>query len=400
MDSNRFDDSAFGAPTREPGQRWAFTYYLPKPIPRTLELTSATVSALSEADAALGHLQGLASLIQDPSLLIGPYQRREALASSRIEGTQASLSDVLKAEIDPDSISIDSSEVQQYLSATRQAYELVQSLPITQRLILQVHATLLDGVRGQEKLPGEFRKTPVWIGSAGATPDNALFVPPIPLHLSDLLTDWEKFVNEDGKSLPALIQAALMHYQFETIHPFLDGNGRIGRLLINLLLMERGRLSLPLLYLSHYFETHRSEYYDRLQGVREGGDIDGWLIFFLSAIKEQSMDAVTRSRRLIHIREEYHAIAIRERSNLARLVEIVVRNPFVTVSSVQTGLKLTNQGARNLIRNAASRGWLTSVGAFGRGGREYWYAPAVLNVMESPMSYETSDLGIRLGVQS
>ncbi|MFT4011699.1 MAG: Fic family protein, partial [Nocardioidaceae bacterium] len=131
-----------------------------------------------------------------------------------------------------------------------------------------MHETLLTGVRGEEKLPGQFRTTPVWVGQAGATPGTAIFVPPLPQHLGDLLADWARFVNDDGKALPALIQAALMHYQFETIHPFLHGNGRIGRLLINLLLMERGRLPLPLLYLSNYFETHRDEYYDRLQAVR------------------------------------------------------------------------------------------------------------------------------------
>ena len=146
-------------------------------------------------------------------------------------------------------------------------------------LVLQVHATLLRGVRGEEKSPGEFRRTPVWVGHTGATPDTAVFVPPLPAHVPELMQDWEVFVNDEGRALPPLIQAALMHYQFETIHPFLDGNGRIGRLLINLLLMERDRLAMPLLYLSNYFETHRDAYYERLQGVRERGDIDAWLDF-------------------------------------------------------------------------------------------------------------------------
>lgn len=209
------------------------------------------------------------------------------------------------------------------------------------------------------------------------------------MHIGDLLTDWERFVNEDGRALPVLIQAALMHYQFETIHPFLDGNGRIGRLLINLLLMDRGRLPLPLLYLSNYFETHREEYYDRLQGVRERAEIDAWLIFFLHAVRAQADDAVDRSRRLIAIRESYHREAIQERSNLARLVDIIVRNPFVTVRSIEMGLGLTNQGARNLIRNAETRGWLTSLGTHGRGGRERWYSPAIFEVIESSMAYGT-----------
>ncbi|GAA4390550.1 Fic family protein [Tsukamurella soli] len=383
-------DSTFGGATREPGNKHAFTYYLPKSIPRQLDLSASVVGALSDADAALGFLQGLGMLITDPSLLIGPYLRREALASSRIEGTQASLSDVFQSEVDVDSRNDDTAEVSRYLQATYQAYELAKRLPLTQRLVLQVHETLLTGVRGEEKLRGQFRKTPVWVGQAGATPDTAIFVPPLPQHLGDLLTDWERFVNDDGKQLPALIQAALMHYQFETIHPFLDGNGRIGRLLINLLLMERGRLPLPLLYLSNYFEMHRDEYYDRLQAVRERAAIDEWLTFFLRAVHAQALDAVNRSRSLIAIREEYHREAVKERSSLARLVDVIVRNPFVTVKYVEAELALTNQGARNLIKNAESRGWLSSLGAHGRGGRELWHSPAILAVIEAPMSYQAS----------
>ena len=389
MDATRFIDSVFGSPAREYGNKWAFTFYLPRSIPRELPLSPTVVAELSEADAALGHLQGLGMLITDPGILIGPYQRREALASSRIEGTQASLSDVFQSEIDEESGTDDTAEVRRYLDATRQAYGLAKTLPITQRLILEVHATLMAGVRGEEKMPGEFRRSPVWVGSPGATPETASFVPPLPEHLPKLLSDWERFVNEDGRRLPALIQAALMHYQFETIHPFLDGNGRMGRLLINLLLLERKRLPLPLLYLSHYFETHRDDYYLRLQSVREHGDMDGWLVFFLRAVREQANDAVERAQRLIKIRESYHAEAIKERSSLARLVDIVVRNPFVTVKHVETSLDLTNQGARNLIKNAEARGWLKSLGSHGRGGRELWYSPQIYQVMEMPMGYQS-----------
>lgn len=387
MDATRFADSIFGSATREPGNKLGFTYYLPRPIPREITMSASVINALSEADAALGHLQGLSALITDPSLLIGPYLRREALASSRIEGTQASLSDVFQAEIDAEARTDETAEVSRYLQATQQAYELAKTLPLTQRLILQVHETLLAGVRGSEKRPGEFRTSPVWVGHTGATPETATFVPPLPQHLGDLLADWERFVNEDERSLPALVHAALMHYQFETIHPFLDGNGRIGRLLINLLLMERGRLPLPLLYLSNYFETHREEYYERLQAVRERAEIDEWLEFFLRAVKAQAEDAVDRSRKLVRIREEYYSEAIRERSNLPRLVEIIVRNPFVTVKYIEQKLELTNQGARNLIKNAEKRGWLQSLGTRGRGGRELWYSPEIFEIIESPMSY-------------
>lgn len=387
MDASRYSETIFGKPWREPGNRWGFTYYWPNSIPRELPLTAEVVRTLSEADAALGHLQGLGMLITDPSLLIGPYLRREALASSRIEGTQTSLSEVLQAELDAAVADDDTEEVRRYLEATNLAYQLAKELPITQRLVLKVHEVLLRGVRGEEKSPGQFRSSPVWVGRAGATPETAVYVPPLPVHLPELLRDWEFFTNEDGRGHPALIQAALMHYQFETIHPFLDGNGRIGRLLINLLLMERGRLPMPLLYLSSYFETYRDEYYQRLQAVRETGDIHGWFVFFLQAVRSQADDAVERSRQLIQIRERYLQEAIQARSSLPSLVELITRNPVVTVRSCQDTTGLTNQGARALIRAAERRGWLRSLGAKGRGGREFWVAPDILKIMEAPMAY-------------
>ncbi|MBK6885366.1 MAG: Fic family protein [Tetrasphaera sp.] len=391
MRAGDFADSPFGRATREPHNRFAFDYYLPNPIPRDLQLSSAVVSVLSEADASLGHLHGLGTLITDPSLLIGPYLRREALASTRIEGTQASLSEVYQAELDDRPPTNDVLEVQRYLEATRLAHTRSHDLPLTQRLILEVHRSLLTDVRGEQRRPGEFRSTPVWIGGAGATPSTAAFVPPLPEHLPSLLSDWERFVNDDGRNYPALIQAALMHYQFETIHPFLDGNGRIGRLLINLQLMLRRRLTHPLLYVSSYFETHRAEYYQGLQGVRESGDIDTWFTFFLRAVSEQATDAVHRARRLIEVRESYFEEAIQARSSLPRLVGVIVENPFVTVKSVETQLGLTNQGARSLIRSAVERGWLEKLQVKGRSGREYWYAPKLFEVMEAPMAYHSDD---------
>lgn len=178
-----------------------------------------------------------------------------------------------------------------------------------------------------------------------------------------------------------------MHYQLETIHPFLDGNGRIGRLLINVLLMERGRLSHPVLYLSHYFETHRDDYYGGLQGVRERGDIDTWLTVFLNAVKAQADDAVRRSSELIRVREEYLAVAHATRSALPALVEGLMRNPYVTARSAETATGLSNQGARNLIRRAEDLGWLEHLGARGRGGQESWVASRILDAMASPMTY-------------
>lgn len=387
MDPSQFTSATFGTVKREPGKKWAFWYFHPAPIPRELPLAPTTIHALSKADAAVGQLQGLCQLIHDPELLVGPYVRREAVASSRIEGTQASLSDLLQVEAaDGEGRSEDVAEVERYLTATRHGYEAIRSLPISQRLLKEIHAILLDGVRGEEKLPGELRRSPVWIGASHDNPDSAIFVPPLPDEVPEVLSDWEAFVNTPD-SMPTLIRCALMHYQFETIHPFLDGNGRIGRLLINLMLTEEGRLDHPLLYVSGYFESHRSEYYARLQKVREEGQIQEWLQFFLRAVTEQATDANTRSIRLIQIREKYLNTAAATRARLPSLANILFANPFVTVKSVERKTGLTNQGARNLIAKAVELSWLTEIGSIGRGGRIYWVAREILDVIDAPANY-------------
>jgi Fic family protein len=386
MDPSRFASEAFGIVDREPGNKHAFWYFRPSPIPRNLDLDLATIDALSEADAALGQLHGLGRLIPQPDLLLGPYITREAVASSRIEGTEASLSDVLQAEVeDSGPRNEEVAEVERYVEATRLGLELINTLPISQRLVSQLHKVLLNSVRGAEKLPGEFRRSPVWVGSPTDSPETAAFVPPLPGLIPELFADWERFVNEDSRR--PLVKAALMHYQFETIHPFLDGNGRIGRLLIGLLLIEAGRLPSPLLYLSGYLETHRREYYDRLQAVREQGEIQEWLQFFLTAVKRQADDAIARATTLVDLREAYLGEAMTTRSSLPKLVELIVRNPFLSVLRVERALGITNQGARNLIRDAERRGWLTQIGKRGRGGRTYWVAPAVFEAIEAPAAY-------------
>lgn len=263
---------------------------------------------------------------------------------------------------------------------------MVRELPITQRLILQLHKTLLSGTRGQQKLPGEFRGTPVWVGSPTDSPDTATYVPPLPSDLPDLIKDWEEFVNTPN-DLPALIRCGLMHYQFETIHPFLDGNGRIGRLLINLMLLEEGRLGTPLLYLSGYLEQNRREYYQRLQEVRERGSIQEWLQFFLTAVRRSADDAVARAERLVDVRERYLAEAGKARSNLPAVVELIFSNPFMTVARLQKKTGLTPQGARNVIKDAAGRGWLHEIGTIGRGGRMYWVATELYEIIDAPWDF-------------
>jgi Fic family protein len=279
----------------------------------------------------------------------------------------------------------DIAEVQAYVRATYRGLEMIQTLPLTQRLVLEVHRELLAGVRGQERQPGTLRRSPVWIGSPTDSPDTATFVPPLPEGLGDLLADWERYVNESAP-IPTLVRAAMMHFQFETIHPFLDGNGRIGRLLIGLLLHQEGRLTTPLLYLSGYLETHRREYYERLQAVRERGEVQQWLQFFLTAVKRQAEDGVDRAGKLVALGEAYVDQATKSRSRVGELVPLVFANPFITVKRVERSLTVTNQGARNLIRDAEGRGWVRPLGV--RGRRQYWLAADIFQIIEAPPLYE------------
>ncbi|WP_136517441.1 Fic family protein [Cellulomonas telluris] len=375
-------DTPFGRPHRTPGDSRAFWHYSPRPIPRDLQLDLATVSALSRADNALGLLAGFGHLVRDPELLLGPYLRREALASTRIEGTRTTLDEVLRTEIHLSKANADTEEVWQYISAARLGMKLIEELPLSQRLIKAVHKELLQGVRGQERMPGQLRTSPVWVGSPTDTPDTAEYVPPLHTQLPELMGDLESFANEPSP-YPPLVHAGLLHYQFETIHPFLDGNGRIGRLLVSLYLIQQGRLPSPILYLSGYLENHRSEYYARLQAVREKGQIQEWLQFFLTAVEKQATDGATRARLLVQKREEYFAEASTSRSRLSVIADLVFQNPVITVARAEAASGLTNQGARNLVAEAERRGWLTKVGRIS--GRDYWLARAVYAVMQDPL---------------
>lgn len=308
----------------------------------------------------------------------------EAVASSRIEGRQASLSEVLEANATgrTDARS-DVREVQNYIDALNTGLRLLRELPLSLRLIREVHAVLMKGVRGEERRPGEFRSTPNWIGPPTATPDDAAFVPPLPDEMGTALDDLERFLNEDVR-LPVLVRCGLVHYQFETIHPFLDGNGRLGRLLAVFYLVEQRVLPEPLLYLSDYFETHRDEYYDRLQAVREQGRLQEWLQFFLTAVAVQAADAIERAERLADLRERYRVALASSRSRAAEVVDLLMANPFITVRQVQEGLGVTQPGALNLLRGLETRGWLRYLGTIGRGGRTYWVAPDVHEIINDP----------------
>jgi len=384
MDPRSFVRKDFGEPYRDPATGWDFWAFNPAAMPRELELELETVLALSTADAALGRLAGARRHLHDPSMFVRPYVTREALASSRIEGTQASLSEVFQADAsEEEDATHDVEEVWNYRRAMDAGLRQLPDLPLVGRVVREIHAVLLQGVRGEDRMPGDFRPRPVWIGSPTDSPENAVFVPPFERELNDAWRDWEEFANSNPR-LPTLVQCALLHYQFETIHPFLDGNGRLGRLLIVFFLIQRRVLPAPLLYISSYLEQHRREYYDRLQGVRERAEIQQWLQFFLTAVAVQAEDAVARAERLHDLRERYRSALAGSRSRAVEVVDRLFVNPIVTVRSVASALGITTQGAANLVRQLQSRGWLELAGTFGRGGRNYWIAQEVFSAISDP----------------
>ncbi|HUR23912.1 MAG TPA: Fic/DOC family N-terminal domain-containing protein [Acidimicrobiales bacterium] len=334
---------------------------------------------LSDADRALGRLAGAGRLLPNPHLLLQPYITREALASSRIEGTQASLSDVFDAQArnKPDG---PVREVTNYIQALEHGLARLSSLPVSKRLLCEVHEILLADVRGQERWPGELRTSPNWIGSPDNRPETAVFVPPTVEDMQRSFDDLERFVHEHT-TIPPLVKIALIHYQFETIHPFLDGNGRLGRLLIAFLLVEQQLLPQPLLYLSAYFERRRSDYYDRLQAVRERGELSEWLGFFLAGVTEEATDAVSRAERLVDLREVYRQRLVRDRSRAVEVVDLVFQNPVLTTTRIADALKTSLQSALNHARRLETDGIVTEAqGVPGRSKR--WVSREVFNILE------------------
>jgi Fic family protein len=271
--------------------------FIPASLPPDIQYDPNMVLALSRADTALCELSGLGRLLPNPHLLINPYMRREAVLSSRIEGTKADLSDLWLDEVEPgiqDRDVADIQEVRNYITALEYGIQRLNELPLSKRLTREIHARLMQGVRGEQSTPGEFRRTQNWIGAPGTTLANAQYVPPPPEEMQTALDNWEAFLH-DREHFPDLIQCAVMHEQFEAIHPFLDGNGRVGRLLITLFLIERGRLSQPLLYLSQYFEARRQEYYNSLQRVRTEGDWLSWLMYSIWWWSAKTLDMVLQA---------------------------------------------------------------------------------------------------------
>jgi len=343
-------------------------------------LPAATVRLLADAEASLGRLAGVGALLPNADLLIRPYLLREALSSTRIEGTQATMADVFEVDASGERPNADVEEVLGYIDAMRWGLSQIDTMPLSARLMRDLHRRLMAGVRGRERAPGESRTTQNWIGSARSTIETAAFVPPPPTELAGLLTDWERFANEEAE-MPLLIQNALLHAQFETIHPFLDGNGRLGRLLLVFFLIVRGRLDAPLLYLSAYLERERQAYYRALQSIQEAGDPIPWLELFLAAVDTEAQDAVRRGARIVELQQRYRqAAADMGTANGIALVDLICENPLVTTRLVEERLGVSRPTALRLLRGLEQRGVLTASPIGIRGQRRY-EAPDMISVL-------------------
>ena len=325
---------------------------MPNPVPPEIDYRPGLVDLLAQAEADLGRLHGTGDRLANPHLLVFPYIRREAVLSSRIEGTQSTLSDLFLFEVAPEQRSryADVREVGNYVRAMTEALDQLDQLPLSLRLVRQLHATLLEGVRGQEHIPGEFRRHQNYIAPPGTPLQEATFVPPPVPEMRQALDAWEKFLHL-RQGVPVLLQCAMLHYQFEAIHPFLDGNGRVGRLLITLFLCERGRLRHPLLYLSAFFERYRKEYYDRLLAVSRDGDWASWLEFFLRGLSSQSRAGVNQAARILDLHQAYRERLQKGRATAATMMTLdrLFENPYVTVKRIAQATKTTPPTAQRII---------------------------------------------------
>jgi len=366
----------------------AYEAFVPAHLPPDVVLSKDVILLLSDADRALGELSGLARMIPNADLLINPFTRKEAVLSSKIEGTQATITDLYEFEADDGSAgrraeSPDIREIRNYMNAMDHGLRRVETLPLSGRFIGELHARLMDGVRGQERSPGDYRTSQNWIGSPGCLLSEASYVPPPPPEMRDAMSAFESYLHDGRDPYPPLVRLGLIHAQFEMIHPFLDGNGRIGRLLITLLLVHWEVLSLPLLYLSAYFEENRDAYYARLRAVSAEGDWAGWLRFFLTGVAVQSRDATERAKRLQDLQGAWRAAVTSARSSalLVRLVDHLFSAPVLTIPRAQGLLGVTYPAARANIDKLVQAGILEPFGTQTY-GRKYW-APEILRAIGS-----------------
>jgi Fic family protein len=379
--------------SRQPGRSGTFVgqngfaAFVPRRLPPDppLRLDGPILSLLSAADQNLGRLDGVIQTVPNPDLFVAMYVRREAVLSSQIEGTQSTLEDLLAVELEPTvpGLPNDVEEVVNYVAAMSYGLERLSRLPLSQRLIREIHGELLRTGRGANRMPGEFRQNQNWIGPDGAPIEAASFVPPpVPeMHLA--IQDLERFMNEE-RNLPTLVHVGLVHAQFETTHPFLDGNGRVGRLLITFQLVQRGALHRPLLYLSYYFKRNRAEYYDRLTAVRESGDWEGWVRFFLRGVADTATEATRTAREILGLRETHREL-IQEHLGLngVRLHDLLFDRPLVNVNLVKDALAISFGTANNLVTQLEADGLLVEITG-GKRRRVFRYEPYVALLRDEP----------------
>ncbi len=364
-------------------QPTGYRAFMPAPLPPqpALDLSGELQGLLSAADRALGRLDGSVQTLPNPDLFVFMYVRKEAVLSSQIEGTQSSLQDLLAAEAElfDQNLPRDVDEVVNYVRAMNHGLKRLAELPVSVRLIREIHSQLMQGVRGGRLQPGELRTSQNWIGAPGSTLNTASFVPPPHHEVPAALGALEKFIH-GADALPPLIKIGLAHVQFETIHPFLDGNGRVGRLLITFLLTERGVLHKPVLYLSHYFKRYRQDYYDHLQAVRERGAWEAWLTFFLRGVIEVAGEAAETARRVLQLREQHRA-AITEKLGRAagnghRVLEALFDRPIVTVNDVRGMTGTTYAAANSLVTRMVELKIMNEMTGYTR-NRRFRYGPYI-----------------------
>ena len=355
--------------------------FVPAALPPEITWGETLAFRLSAADLSIGRLAGEGRRLPNPHLLIRPFIRKEAVLSSRIEGTQASLGELLAAEAGAavERSPADLREVGNYVTALEYGLERLESLPLSLRLVRELHERLMRDVRGDITTPGEFRRSQNWIGRPGSTLADATYVPPPPSELMSCLSAWERFLHD--RTFPPLVHAALVHAQLEAIHPFLDGNGRVGRLLITLLLAHREVMPSPLLYLSAYFEATRTEYYARLLGITERGEWEEWLVYFLDGVAAQSEDAIERIQRIDSLLSGWKSELARSRSRFPEMaLDLFSANPFWTVSALAERMDVAYTTAQRAVN------WLEELGAVSRVGDErrnrVYCAQAILDVLE------------------
>ena len=398
MDTTMFTRDSPGRLT--PIGRGASKYvaYIPDPLPPRVELDTDTLLLLSQADQSLGRLAGIGHFVKNSALLVKPLLRREAVLSSHIEGTQSGLDELYRYEADRlpfpqrqgSSDNEDAHEVYNYVVALEYGLHRLESLPVSTRLIRELHRHLMKGVRGEQATPGELRTTQNWIGPAGYTLNEATYVPPPVDAMTETLGDLEKYVHR-APEYPQLVRLALVHYQFEAIHPFIDGNGRVGRLLLALLTVQWNLLPSPLLYLSAYFDRNRDTYYRLLLGVSTRGEWLEWIRFFLSAVISESSDTLSRLRSLQDLRDSWHLqLESQPRTSTLtlRLADSLMEQPFVTVSAAAKLLGVTYRTAQLHVDRLQHEGILKP-----RDARRYgkvYTAEDVLRVINAPTQYEES----------